>query len=148
MHPIHLSTAFVNHLGRVFSSLNYTQTVGFLGRGDQPVARSLSTQRTTQTQNKRIITPNIYALSGIRTNDPIVCAREECSCLRPRGHIDQRRDLYISNIADKCKYGKYLGRIKEYILEIPIKWEDRKRFLTGTKKDDESNDVLFRICEG
>jgi hypothetical protein len=40
-------------LGRFFSFLIYTQLVGLLGRGDQPVARPLSIHRTTQTQNKR-----------------------------------------------------------------------------------------------
>jgi hypothetical protein len=35
--------------------------------GDQPVARPLS-KHTTQTQNKRIHTPNIHALNGIRTS--------------------------------------------------------------------------------
>jgi hypothetical protein len=37
---------------------------------DQPVPRSLPKHRTTQTHNKRIHTPNIHALSGIRTHDP------------------------------------------------------------------------------
>jgi hypothetical protein len=32
--------------------------------GDQPVTRPLPAHRTTQTQNKRIHTPNIHALSG------------------------------------------------------------------------------------
>jgi hypothetical protein len=41
---------------------------------DQLVTRLLPKQRTTQTQNKRIHTPHIYALSGIRTHDP--CASE------------------------------------------------------------------------
>jgi hypothetical protein len=36
---------------------------------DQLVARPLSKHRTAQTQNKHIYTPNIYALSGIRTHD-------------------------------------------------------------------------------
>jgi hypothetical protein len=42
------STAFVN-LGRFFSFLIYTQSVGLLD-GDQPVARPLLTHRTTQTE--------------------------------------------------------------------------------------------------
>jgi hypothetical protein len=37
---------------------------------DQPVARPLPKHRTAQTQNKRIHTPNIHALSGIRTTIP------------------------------------------------------------------------------
>jgi hypothetical protein len=55
---------------------------------DQLVARPLPKHRTTQTQNKRIHTPNIHALSGIRTNDPSVLASNESSCLRPRGYCD------------------------------------------------------------
>jgi hypothetical protein len=45
--------------------------------GDQPVARLLPKHRTTQTQNKRIHTPNIHALTGIRTHDPSVRAGED-----------------------------------------------------------------------
>jgi hypothetical protein len=55
---------------------------------DHPVARPLS-KHTTQTQNKRIHTPNIHALSGIRTHDPSVRASEDSSCLRPRGYRDR-----------------------------------------------------------
>jgi hypothetical protein len=43
-------TALVD-LGRFF--LMYTQSVGLLGGGDQPVARPQPTHRTIQTQNKR-----------------------------------------------------------------------------------------------
>jgi hypothetical protein len=42
---------------------------------DQPVARLLPTHRTAQTQNEPIHTPNIHALSGIRTHDPSVRPR-------------------------------------------------------------------------
>jgi hypothetical protein len=56
---------------------------------DQPVAKPLPKHRTTQTQNKRIHTPNIHALSGIQTHDPSVRAGEDCSCLRRRGHCDR-----------------------------------------------------------
>jgi hypothetical protein len=60
---------------------------------DQLVARPLPTHRTTQTQNKRIQTPNIHALSGIRTHDPSVQASEDSSCVRSRGHCDGHRDI-------------------------------------------------------
>jgi hypothetical protein len=39
-------------LGRFFSFLIYTRSVGLLGRGNQPVARPLPAHRTTQTQIK------------------------------------------------------------------------------------------------
>jgi hypothetical protein len=55
---------------------------------DQPVARPLPKYWTTQTQNKRIHTLNIHALSEIRTHDPSVRASEDRSCLRPRGYCD------------------------------------------------------------
>jgi hypothetical protein len=42
---------------------------------DQPVA----THRTTQTQNKRIHTPNIHALSGIRIQGPSVQALDRAA---------------------------------------------------------------------
>jgi hypothetical protein len=37
----------------LFQFMIYTQTVGLLGTGDQPVTRPLPTPRTTQTQNRR-----------------------------------------------------------------------------------------------
>jgi hypothetical protein len=64
--------------------------------GEQPLARSLPKHRTTQTQNKRIYTPIIHALSEIRTHDPSVRASGESSCLRIRGHCDRR------NIGARC----------------------------------------------
>jgi hypothetical protein len=48
---------------------------------DQLVARPLPKHRTAQTQNKHIHTPNIQALSGIRTNDNSVRASEDISYL-------------------------------------------------------------------
>jgi hypothetical protein len=61
---------------------------------DQLVARPLPKYRTTQTQNKRIHTPNIHALSGIRIHDHSVRASEDSSCLRPLGYHDRHRLLY------------------------------------------------------
>jgi hypothetical protein len=56
---------------------HYSQSVGFLGRVISPSqGRYLNTgQKKTHTH-----TPNIHALSGIRTNDLSVRAREESSC--------------------------------------------------------------------
>jgi hypothetical protein len=65
----------------------FSQTVGLLGRVDQSVAMPLLTHRTTQTQNKRIHTSNIYALSGIRTHDPSIRASEDISCFRPAATV-------------------------------------------------------------
>jgi hypothetical protein len=52
--------------------------------GDQPVARPLSANRTTQTQNKRTQTsmPRVEL-------EPSVRASEDISCLRQHGHCDR-----------------------------------------------------------
>jgi hypothetical protein len=60
---------------------------------DQLVARPLPKHRTTQIQNKRIHTPHINALTGIRTHDPCVRASKDSSCLRPRGYCNQLHKL-------------------------------------------------------
>jgi hypothetical protein len=91
-HPsIHPSIqGFLLHLDRFFSFL-IPHTVGRNpGTEDQPVARLLSTNRTTQTQNKRTQTS-----SGIRTHDPNVRASEDSSYLRPRGHCDRRVGMLV-----------------------------------------------------
>jgi hypothetical protein len=61
--------------------------------GDQLVARPLPKHRTTQPQNKRIHTPNIHALSEIRTHDPSVQASEDSIFLRPRGYRHRSNGL-------------------------------------------------------
>jgi hypothetical protein len=75
--------------GLLFSSLIIFHSGRTAWASDQLVARPLPKHRTTQTQNKRIPTPNIHALSGIRTHDPSVRASEDSSCLRPRVHCDR-----------------------------------------------------------
>jgi hypothetical protein len=73
--------------GLLFSSVIIFQTVGLLGRVISS-SQSRYLHRTIQTQNKRIHTPHIHALIGIRTHDPSVRASEDSSCLRPRGYCD------------------------------------------------------------
>jgi hypothetical protein len=51
--------------------------------GDQPVARPLRSQDSTNTN------ADIRASSGIRIHDPGVWAGEDSSCLRSRGHCDR-----------------------------------------------------------
>jgi hypothetical protein len=63
--------------GLLFSSLIIFPDGRTPWTNDQPVARPLPKHRITQTQNKRIHTPNIHALSGIRTHDPSVLAGED-----------------------------------------------------------------------
>jgi hypothetical protein len=55
---------------------------------DQLVSRPLLKHMTTQTQ-KNIHTPNIYALSEIRTHDHSVRASEDSSCLGPLDYRDR-----------------------------------------------------------
>jgi hypothetical protein len=57
---------------------------------DQLDARSLPKRRTTQTQNKRIHTPNIHAFCGIRTYNPCFRESEDSTWLRPLGYRDRR----------------------------------------------------------
>jgi hypothetical protein len=56
---------------------------------DQLIARPLPKHRTAQTQNKHIYTPNIHALSGIRTHDHSAQASEDSSCFRSLGYRDR-----------------------------------------------------------
>jgi hypothetical protein len=66
----------------LFSFLNYTQSAGLLGRGDQPVARPLPIHRTTQTQNKRTQTsmrrvglePTTPVFERAKTVHALVCS--------------------------------------------------------------------------
>jgi hypothetical protein len=76
--------------GPLFQFRNYVLTDGTTPwASDQPVTRPLPKHRTTQTQNKRIHTRNIHALSGIRTHDPSVRASENSSYLRQHGYCDR-----------------------------------------------------------
>jgi hypothetical protein len=72
-------------LGRFFSFLIYTQSVGLLGQGiSPPQSRCLHTG-----QHKHRINADIHALSGIRTHDPSFRASEDSSYLRQGGHYDR-----------------------------------------------------------
>jgi hypothetical protein len=76
-------------LGRFFSSLIYTQSVGLLGRGITPSqGRYL---HTGQHKHRINAYTDIHALSGIRTHDPSVRASEYSTCLRPRCHCDRQK---------------------------------------------------------
>jgi hypothetical protein len=85
---IYGSTVYLLDLGRFFSFLILYIVGRTPCKGDQLVARSLPTHRTTHTQNKNT---DIHAFSGIRTHDPSVQTNEDNSCLRPRGHCDRQK---------------------------------------------------------
>jgi hypothetical protein len=57
----------------------------------QLVAKPLPKHRTTQAQNKHIYTPNIHALSGIRTHDNSIRASEDSSCLNRSATVTDYR---------------------------------------------------------
>jgi hypothetical protein len=83
--------------GLLFSSvIVLSQTAGLHGRVISPSQdRYLNTGQ--HKQNKRIHTPNIHTLSGIRTDDPRVRATEDSSCLRPRGYRDRLKFISRPN---------------------------------------------------
>jgi hypothetical protein len=64
-------------LGRPFSFLIHTQSVGLNGRG--------SARRMATTYTEKMHT-DMHAPNWIRTYDPNVQAGEDGSCLSPRGH--------------------------------------------------------------
>jgi hypothetical protein len=66
-----------------------SQTVGLLGRVISP-SQNLYLNTGQHKQDKRIHTPNINALSGVRTHDNSVRASEDSSRLRPRGYSDRQ----------------------------------------------------------
>jgi hypothetical protein len=68
---------------------HFSQMTGLLGRVSSPSEGRYLHTGQHKTQNKRTHTPNIHALSGIRTNYPSVQASEDVSYLTPRGHSDR-----------------------------------------------------------
>jgi hypothetical protein len=54
-------------------------------------------------QNKRISTPTIHSLGGIRTHDLSVRASEDSSCLRSRSHCDLPNNE-LQYISFYCRY--------------------------------------------
>jgi hypothetical protein len=69
---------------------HFSQTVGLLGRVISPSqGRYQNTGQHKHRINSNTHTPNIHALSGIRTYDPRVRASKDNSCLTPRGYRDR-----------------------------------------------------------
>jgi hypothetical protein len=64
---------------------HFSQTVGLLERVISP-----SQDRYLNTESPHTHTPNIHALSGIRTHDSSVRASEDSSRLRIRGYCGRR----------------------------------------------------------
>jgi hypothetical protein len=78
----------------------FSKMIGLLGRViSHSQGRYLN--RTTQTQNKGIHTPNIHALSGIRTHDPSVRASGDSSCLNPAGYCDRLQKTVLFEMQER-----------------------------------------------
>jgi hypothetical protein len=86
---------------------------------DQPVANPPPKHRTTQAQNKCIHTPNIHALSRIRTHYPSVRESEDNSCL-----ADTVTGVLLLYIVEKYKWdsqhNKLLKPIRTRLYSINI----------------------------
>jgi hypothetical protein len=87
-------------LGRFFSFLIYTQSVGLLGQGISP-------------SQGRYLHIDIHASSGIRTQDPSFPEGEDGSCFTPGNHCDQQLNICLSYL----QWTKMLNRTTD----IPCK---------------------------
>jgi hypothetical protein len=102
----------------------YTQSVGLLGR---VIGLSQVLYPNTGKHKHRINacararahthTPDIHALSEIRTHDYNVQASKDSSCLRPLGN----RDLQLMIHAFQLSY-KFAGSVYAVILTATIEW--------------------------
>jgi hypothetical protein len=70
--------------------------------GDQLVARPLTVHKH-RNMHTHTQTPNIHALSVIRTHYPGFRAREDSTCLRPLGYRDRHTFLYLFEIWSPSK---------------------------------------------
>jgi hypothetical protein len=86
------STALCWTLAAFSVSLSYTQSVGLLGRGISP-SQGLWLHKEEHKHRMKAGSTDISDLSEIRTHDHSVRASENSSCLRPRGHCDQRTTM-------------------------------------------------------
>jgi hypothetical protein len=98
--------------------------------GDRPVAMPLSIHRTTQTQNKRIHTPNMHALCGIRTHDAGFIASEDSTCLRPPDNLDRCSCiwwLYKININGSSSFSIGFFPLTVWICTECTKWNNIRK---------------------
>jgi hypothetical protein len=100
--------------------------------GNQPIERTLSTHKTTQTLNKHT---DIHASDGIQTYAPIVWAGKDSSCLRLCSHcywhcvhtVNHKSCLalysYI-NSAAIIHYVRYIGEwmYRSMFLDLSTSW--------------------------
>jgi hypothetical protein len=95
---------FYSHSSYGVELFNFSLDLYTIGRtpwmSDRPQKASTLIQNNTNTE-KRAHTPNIHALSGIRTHDHSVRASEDSSGLRLLGHCDRHYSIY-------CIYSKYI----------------------------------------
>jgi hypothetical protein len=73
-----------------------SQTAGLLGRVISPSqGRYINTEQHKHRINAYTHTPNIHALSWIRTHDPSARSREDSWRLRPRSYCDRQINTII-----------------------------------------------------
>jgi hypothetical protein len=90
--------------GLLFSSvIIYSQTVGLLGRVIS-TSQGPYLNAGQHKQNKRIHTPNIHSLCGIRTHDPSGRASEDSSYPRPRSYCDRLNKVPLGQV-----FSEYFG---------------------------------------
>jgi hypothetical protein len=110
--------------------------------GDQLVARPLPIYRITQTQkNAHTHTPNIHALSVIRTHDPDFRSSEDSTCLRPLGYHDQRVDIRVL-----CKK-KHSTRWLQVFLILPVDGSANKALSVVSYRNFHQNSLLRGASE-
>jgi hypothetical protein len=97
----------------LFQCLNLCTADRASWTGDQPVARPLPTHSTTQTQNKRAQTsmPRVVF-------EPTIAGfeRAKTSCLRPRGHCQQIKNIDLNKYFRKIIICVHLSTAVENIL--------------------------------
>jgi hypothetical protein len=87
-------------------------------QGDDDTEHVISRKASvcTQTQkNAHTYTPNIHALSGIRTHDPGFRASEDSACLRQRGYRDRIRKSILDVNVSSNFHSHYSTKCKENI---------------------------------
>jgi hypothetical protein len=102
---------------------------------DQLIARPLPKHRTTQTQNKHIHTPNIHALSGIRTHDPSV---ERAKTVHALAHSATGTGKYMYTLLQCITY-----QMKKFQYSPP--WEANIVWKIYLKEDNVSSSMFVQI---
>jgi hypothetical protein len=127
-------------LASLFSFMIILQTVGLLGRVISLSQGLYLKHRTTQAQNKHILTPKIHVLCGILTHDPGFRASEDSSCLRPLGYYDRLCvNLSLVFVPHRCTWKEV---VVAWIKVQPWNWPEL-RFQLLPMADTINNTFIF-----